>query len=44
MNLVIQIEAKTVMEAQESNVVKNLQGIIKKNKEAIIENIIITFN
>lgn len=43
MNLVIQIEAKTVMEAQESNVVKNLQGIIK-NKEAIIENIIITFN
>lgn len=31
------------MEAQESNVVKNLQGIIK-NKEAIIENIIITFN
>ena len=43
MNLVIQIEAKTVMEAQESNVVKNLQGIIK-NKETIIENIIITFN
>ena len=31
------------MEAQESNVVKNLQGIIK-NKETIIENIIITFN
>ena len=43
MNLVIQIEAKTVMEAQESNVVKNLQCIIK-NKETIIENIIITFN
>lgn len=31
------------MEAQVHNIVKNLQGVIK-NKEAIIEDIIITFN
>lgn len=31
------------MEAQVNNIVKNLQGVIK-NKEAIIEDIIITFN
>lgn len=31
------------MEAQENNIIKNLQGVIK-NKEAIIEDIIVSFN
>ena len=43
MNLIVQIEEIMDMEVQESNVVKNLQGVIKKNKEAIMEDIIITF-
>lgn len=43
MNFPFQIEEKLVMEAQVNNIVKNLQGVIK-NKEAIIEDIIITFN
>lgn len=43
MNFHLQKEEKVVMEAQVHNIVKNLQGVIK-NKEAIIEDIIITFN
>lgn len=43
MNFLFLIEENVVMEVRESDVVKNLQGVIK-NKEAIIENIIISFN